>query len=321
MNAARPSDGLLGAKHTIKLLNHLEDSSNGFPFEQLLEDFTALSHASHSKTFNTINMLEDFEVVALDYISGGQRVSSNIAIHGYFTKIQHATVQLFVSAITLHGRESCIRSNMAGTSIELDSFFLPGVADGSLLWLLEFGIVIRTKIGDRYWRVTSDFAEDFLNCAQAGNDERHSKRVTISTLKMRIEGNEELGKEAEEWILKFEKRRLSQHMLVDNIRRISDDDVSAGYDIVSFSGSTTLTFDRFIEVKSYSNKPRFFWSQNEIEKAKELSEKYVLILVDRTRLNDPEYTPQEISDPHRALFQTENCGWRFQPNSYEFNKI
>lgn len=321
MNAARPSDGLLGAEYTINLLRHLAGSSKGLPIEQLLEDFSAISLASHSKTINTIAILEELEIVASTNIRGVRTISSKFASEECYSKIRHKTAELFTNSISADSRETCIRSNIAGTAIELDSFLVPGTANGSVLWLLEFGIVNRARIGERYWRVAADFADAFVRCVLLKNRQSHPNGMAISTLKGKVERNEELGREAEEWVLEFEKRRLSQHLLVDHIRRVSDENVSAGYDLVSFSGPTILTFDRFIEVKSHSNELRFFWSRNEIKKARDLAEKYVLILVDRRKMADADYKPKEISDPYTALFQTENSGWNYQPNSYEFNKI
>ena len=65
------------------------------------------------------------------------------------------------------------------------------------------------------------------------------------------------------FVLCFEKVRIG-HPLCENIKRISEIDVSAGYDIVSFNSSQSQKLDRFIEVKAISNNG-FYWSKNEFE--------------------------------------------------------
>lgn len=321
MNAARPSDGLLGAEQTVKLLQHVDGCCEGVPLGQLLLDIAALSSTSQSKILNTISMLDNLSFLQIAHATNSRAVSSKTSSDDIFAKIRHETAQSFANRITLSERESCIRASADGSGVELDSFLLPGVIDGFRLWLIEFDIAFRSTAQGRYWTVRSDVTNYFLKCVSHKNERPRPKRITLSTLKTQLDRNEELGREAEEWVLDFEKRRLTRHMLVDQIRRISDDDVSAGYDIVSFSGLKNLTFDRFIEVKSYSMQPHFFWSRNEINVAMEMAENYILILVDRTKMNNQDYFPTEIPDPYRALMQTDENGWEFEPNSFEFSKI
>ncbi len=60
------------------------------------------------------------------------------------------------------------------------------------------------------------------------------------------------------------------------VKKISDLNVSAGYDILSFDAkSLDLKYDRFIEAKGSSNNLiSFEWSNNEMRKAKNLGQKY-----------------------------------------------
>ena len=60
------------------------------------------------------------------------------------------------------------------------------------------------------------------------------------------------------------------------VTRVSQLDVTAGYDIASFDGDRpTIMHNRFIEVKaSRQHRIRFFWSANEYEKAKVLGDQY-----------------------------------------------
>lgn len=321
MNAARLSEGLLRAAQTIKLLEHLEGCIDGMPTDQLLRDVSTLLQTSRPKILNTIEILNQLQVLKQNLMTDRCIMPLNLPTENIFGEIRRRTARAFAGRITSAQRESCIRANRESDDVELDSLILPGVADGFRLWLIEFDIAVRPTIQSRYWKIQTDVAADFLECASRKNEKRLIKPVTLTALKAKLGRNEILGREAEEWVLNLEKRRLARHMLVDQIKRVSDEDVAAGFDIVSFSGLENLTYDRFIEVKSYSDRPHFFWSKNEIKTAKELAENYVLILVDRKKMEEPNYFATEISNPYRALFLTDENGWEFEPNSFEFNKI
>lgn len=89
----------------------------------------------------------------------------------------------------------------------------------------------------------------------------------------------EIGDLAEELIMRFEAQRLLKggYALESQcIRRISKLVVNAGYDIESFDGrSPDVRYNRFIEVKGAKGPDvRFFWSDNEMNVAKKLKDKY-----------------------------------------------
>ena len=135
-----------------------------------------------------------------------------------------------------------------------------------------------------------------------------------------LERKEILGEEAENWVLEYEKRRIKDHPLLHQVRKISNEHASAGYDILSFSSNTSLTHDLFIEVKSFSENESFFWSDNEIETAKKMKEKYALYIVDRSKISEASYKPRIVFGPYKALFETTNTGWSMTAKSYEFKK-
>ena len=83
-----------------------------------------------------------------------------------------------------------------------------------------------------------------------------------------LQANIKLAEQAEEAVLEYERERLGSmgcHAQASLVRRISQLNVSAGYDIESFDGNKPLfDYDRFIEVKSsYGSELRFYWSENE----------------------------------------------------------
>jgi phage pi2 protein 07 len=70
--------------------------------------------------------------------------------------------------------------------------------------------------------------------------EDKARRLSINQLKARLLANEELGRKGELFVLEFEKSRLSKHPCVNDILRISDEYVNAGYDIESFENSDSI---------------------------------------------------------------------------------
>ena len=113
------------------------------------------------------------------------------------------------------------------------------------------------------------------------------KKFTLEQLLKQQEDQSRRGLEAEEFVLELERKRLPK--MAYKIKRISDFDVSAGYDIVSYENNGTEHYDRFIEVKCYIGSPHFFWSENETDVARIKSDKYILCLVDYERMKEPGY--------------------------------
>jgi hypothetical protein len=122
------------------------------------------------------------------------------------------------------------------------------------------------------------------------------------------------GAQAEEYVLEFEKNRLNDHLLNKLIRRISNFDVRAGYDIVSFETQDSKDFDRFIEVKSFSKYPEFYWSKNEVRTAEIKGDSYFLYLVDREQIGTANYQPIIIQNPYLTVYL--NSDWQKDAQSW-----
>lgn len=145
----------------------------------------------------------------------------------------------------------------------------------------------------------------------------HRKKFTLEQLLKKQEEQSIRGLEAEEFVLQLERYRLPN--MAYKIKRISDFDVSAGYDIVSYADATSEKYDRFIEVKCYLGKPHFYWSENESDIAQQKGEKYILCLVDYVRIGEPGYQPEFITDPYNVIFSNER--WLVNTASYKVQKI
>lgn len=108
--------------------------------------------------------------------------------------------------------------------------------------------------------------------------------ISEQELEQALQTNMKLADQAEEAVLEYERKRLrsmNRQAEASLVRRVSQLDVKAGYDIESFDGDKPLfDYDRFIEVKSsYGPELRFFWSENERRSAEEKGDKYWIYFV------------------------------------------
>lgn len=150
---------------------------------------------------------------------------------------------------------------------------------------------------------------------------KHCKKrraqLSLERLKKQLEDNELAGEKAELFVVEYEKKRIG-HPLCEGIKRISEIDVAAGYDIVSFNSGDSPEPDRFIEVKAVSS-PGFFWSKNEFEIARLKGEMYYLYLVELGRISDPEYMPEIIQNPASSVMGSDE--WYVEAQSYHIRHI
>jgi hypothetical protein len=145
------------------------------------------------------------------------------------------------------------------------------------------------------------------------------KKISLEQLKKSQQTKEDAGKRAEIFALEFELKRLQGHPELEKVEIISEEHSNAGYDIESFEDIDSIIFDRFIEVKSFDGEISFYWSRNEVHKAKELRTKYFLYLVDRSRIIDKNYKPQIFQDPYKKVFENEL--WKKETENWKISYI
>lgn len=160
--------------------------------------------------------------------------------------------------------------------------------------------------------ISDDYEDDFATVIR-----NRRKKLTLEQLLQQQEEQSKRGLEAEEFVLRLEKNRLPAK--ATRIKRISDYDVSAGYDIVSFEEDGSEVYDRFLEVKCYIGEPHFFWSENEVDVARIKGERYILCLVDYTQIGHPSYQPEYIVDPAGVIFESD--AWMVNTASYRIQKV
>lgn len=177
-------------------------------------------------------------------------------------------------------------------------------------FLITAGVLDREDNGEI--GITEAYEENF-----AKHIRERRRKISIEQLLQQQEEKNKRGLEAEEFVLHYEQSRIP--MLAYKIKRISDIDVSAGYDIASFSDSSSENYDRFVEVKCYLGTPHFYWSENEVDTAKIKGNRYYLCLVDYSKISTPGYSPEYICDPYNEIFNNE--GWLVNTSSYKIQKI
>ncbi len=174
---------------------------------------------------------------------------------------------------------------------------------GEIEWVSRHLIQLGVLSANQHLLVVTDhFKETISQFLDEGGD------FTEEQMEKNFREKRLLGDLAESFVVGFEKSRLASggHTLESVcVQRISKHRVNAGYDIKSFDGvSKSLNHDRFIEVKgSGKTTVYFFWSQNEIQKAAKLGDKYWIYFVGgifkKNRLVTRE--PVMIQNPHARL--------------------
>ena len=130
---------------------------------------------------------------------------------------------------------------------------------------------------------------------------RKRKAISLEQLKKRLKSDELAGEKAELFVVKYEKKRLGVEG-ENKVKRISEIDVTAGYDIVSANSPNSTVANRFIEVKAVSENG-FYWSKNEYDIAKLLAADYYLYLVDLSKIDDDNYEPDIIHNPVQHIME------------------
>ena len=181
--------------------------------------------------------------------------------------------------------------------------------------LYDVGLLVK---GETDVRLNSKFHENESITIQRKKKRKQSQGDIDDSLKIQ----KEVGQIGEKFVLKFEKNRLKEAGCVDeaeHVDQISEDWANKGYDINSFDGnSPELQPDRFIEVKSSTGKKfSVFWSENEIEVARELGKRYWIYFVSEIDIENKTSPniPEMIQDPFNRIDPL-----NINPENTEFDK-
>ena len=172
--------------------------------------------------------------------------------------------------------------------------------------------------GETDVRLNSKFHENESITIQRKKKRKQSQGDIDDSLKIQ----KKVGQIGEKIVLKFEKNRLKESGCsyeAEHVDQISEDWANKGYDIDSFDGnSPELQPDRFIEVKSSTGKKfSVFWSENEIEVARELGKRYWIYFVSEIDIENKTSPniPEMIQDPFNRIDPL-----NINPENTEFDK-
>jgi len=149
--------------------------------------------------------------------------------------------------------------------------------------------------------------------------EKKKKIITIDEFKLLTIKNEEAGEKAELYALEYERKRITNLELQKKIKRISNIDVGAGYDIISFNDNNESSHNRFIEVKAVAKSHSFFWSKNECDFAKLKGDQYYLYLVELNNISNSDYHPYVVCNPANRILNSND--WLVEPHSFHICNI
>lgn len=318
MSGVKVTNSLLSSKQTRDLVSLVEEAKGNLTRETVAKNMRAIYHASPARTQYTVDLLVALRVFTASdgfVCIAKKSQSSSLTIDETLAAV---VAKELVRRIAEDENWVGIKFSSEDETLTLDSFVVPKSSDGFGVWVLGFEVAVRKSFKDRYWTVHEQYKSLILEAAKVANQRRARLGKSAEELQKDLENQAEVGAIAEQWVVEFEKRRLASHPLKKQVKRISVENVAAGFDILSFTSAHTLVHDRFIEVKSYAGKKRFYWTKNELRKAAELGASYYLYLVDRNRTEDETYEPTIIQGPSLKLFETIGSGWEVEPSVYEF---
>lgn len=184
---------------------------------------------------------------------------------------------------------------------------------------VAFGFFVKNEMIRFEFYIHPEYQDWFLSYVIPDIESAELRHNPLKDLLEKRVKQEEAGKKAEKFVLAYEQKLRRRHPQVKNIRIISDMDTRAGYDIQSYSSDHALVLDKFIEVKSYFQNPRFYWSDNEVKTAKEKGADYFLYLIDRERMHEDTYQPIEIVNPATTIFN--DRAWEVRDDGYFIRKV
>ena len=138
----------------------------------------------------------------------------------------------------------------------------------------------------------------------------NASQISPTLAENRAEAQQEIGRAAEELILKYERKRVGCSY-ADKIDHVSLRNCAAGYDIRSLSITTSGRITpRFIEVKAVSPRSfRFYWTKNEVKVARALSHWYHLYLLPVNRKGQFEVDELLVIPDPCSTVLSEGEGW------------
>lgn len=179
---------------------------------------------------------------------------------------------------------------------------------------LEIGLFIKDSLVVNQFLINPRYINWFQKNVIPLLNEQKANTRTLKDLEVLQDKQNEIGYEAEVFVLEYEKKVRKSHPNFSSIKMISEINVDAGYDIISYKNDDSILLDKYIEVKSFNKQESFFWSRNEIRIAAEKKDNYFLYLVDRSKMNNLDYIPTIIQNPYKNVMS--NDKWKKRIEKY-----
>ena len=160
------------------------------------------------------------------------------------------------------------------------------------------------------------FDEEIIKKNSPTSSTGKSRRIiSLVELEHELSIRKEYGELGERKAFDFEIKLLQERNIQGSPKLISDVDVSAGYDMVSFLNPESKSYDKFIEVKSCQDmNQQFYLSSNELRVAKEKGDSYFIYIYVREK---DEIVV--IRNPYQRIFLSEE--WAKEPQIYRIHRI
>lgn len=258
--------------------------SNAFGWVQIEDDVISLSSSLTAFTDDKAMMNEKLILSTVEQLFSGEILNASLFSYDVVQHCYSFKNELFPLPL------SCIRNALIS-----QGFLIP----------------LRDPQGTRF------YISPLYDALIGNHCKAKRKQLSLETLKKQLEENEASGEKAELFVVEYEKKRIGPP-LCEKIKRISEIDVAAGYDIVSYNSDESQEPDRFIEVKAVSSSG-FFWSRNEYEIAKLKGDKYFFYLVELSKTNEPGYTPEIIQNPAVNVMEADT--WFVEAQSYHIKHV
>lgn len=300
MSNARQAEGVIGANATLGLIDYIHSHGGTVTTDALVKNMAVLFRASRVKILNTITLLNEVGIVNMH---DGQISSSEVVKRP--DVLGARLVNYVIEEHLPPGFGNALILADGTNEIWVDAKRAPGRHLGIGALLVDLGVFNRDHLTSTTWRIGNQYADRFVQAVARSNEALALGTLSAKELQRRMVENAEAGLKAEEWVVRYEKDRLKDHLFRRQIRRISDRHTDAGFDVLSFRDQSSIVHNWLIEVKSFVGAPRFYWTANEIECAKREGERYVLYLVDRSKIRLHGYEPFVIRGPYEFFFGAE----------------
>ena len=309
-------DGLGSAYQINKILELLE--TNSYSKEDLKYACSKIDYSFNRSFDGVISLLSWLKIINLsELISINKKIKRNETE----TSIALLILKKLASSNELH---NLINSNnlIFDESYIVKNSLIPLEFSPLRNILINLGFFQKDTLVVNHFNINPLLTDWFASIGIELIEASKKKNFSLRSLNNLQERQSKQGLDAEKFVLRYELNSRKKHPSKDRIEIISEDHVSAGFDIISYVSDESIVLDKYIEVKSYSQvinsseKPYFYWSTNEVKTSKREKNNYFLYLVNRDEMKNNEYCPIMIQNPYKNVFNNEN--WSQIPQSWKF---